>query len=210
MLGLLLVYKIPYSCIFNTAIVLEPGTMVCVYHTAVHLVHRSCLCHMYSWFLPMSWILDLSILLSICRAYMYICSAGYAKLPVLLYLLQCLVYQMLSKTRTSSGSLHRVIGEVLVLGLLVVYKMPYSSCMFNTVLVEPGKMLLVCAHQTGRCDLSKSDGYVCRLGATGRTIRLATECQDLCCVCVFACMAFPLPFLPFLLSFIPSRAWSNR
>ena len=51
----------------------------------------------------------------------YICSAGYAELPVvLLYLLQCLVYHMLSKTRRNSGSLHRVIGEVLlVLGLLI-------------------------------------------------------------------------------------------
>ena len=34
---------------------------------------------------------------------------------------------------------------------------------------------------------------------------------DLCSMCVLACMAFPLPFFPFLLlSFIPSRAWSNR
>ena len=78
-------------------------------------------------------------LLSICRAYkyIYIYSAGYAELPVaLLYILQCLVYHMLSKTRRSSGSLHRVIGEVLVLGLLVVvYKIPYSSCMFNTAVV---------------------------------------------------------------------------
>ena len=58
-----------------------------------------------------------------------ICSADYAELPVLLYLLQCLVYHMLSKTR-SSGNLHRVIGEVLVLSLLVVVcKIPYSSCM---------------------------------------------------------------------------------
>ena len=64
-------------------------------------------------------------------SYFEVCSAGYAELPVvLLYLLQCLVYHMLSKTRRSSGSLHRVIGEVLVLGLLVVvYKIPYSSCM---------------------------------------------------------------------------------
>ena len=82
----------------------------------------------------MSWILDLlSILLSICRLYIYIyiyiCSADNAELPVLLYLLQCLVYHMLSKM-TSSGNLHRVIGEVLVLRLLlVVYKIPYSSCM---------------------------------------------------------------------------------
>ena len=41
---------------------------------------------------------------------------------------QCLVYHMLSKTRRISGSLHRVIGEVLVLVLLVVWKIPYSSC----------------------------------------------------------------------------------
>ena len=75
---LVVVYKIPYSsCIFNRAVVLEPGTMVCAYHTAVYLVHRSCLCHIYSWFLPMSWILDLSILLSICRAYIYIYIFGW-------------------------------------------------------------------------------------------------------------------------------------
>ena len=68
----------------------------------------------------------------------------------LLHLLRCLVYQMLFKTRRSFGSLHRVIGEVLVLGLLVaVYKIPYSSCMFNTaVVLEPGKMQLVCARHT--------------------------------------------------------------
>ena len=68
--------------------------------------------------------------LSICRAYILvpgICSADHAGLPVLLYLLRCLVNHMLSKMR-SSGKLHRVIGEVLVLGLLVVvYKIPYSS-----------------------------------------------------------------------------------
>ena len=46
------------------------------------------------------------------------------------YLLQCLVDHMLSKTRKSSGHLQRVMGEVLVLVLLlVVYKIPYSSCM---------------------------------------------------------------------------------
>ena len=33
----------------------------------------------------------------------YICSADYVGLPVLLYLLQCLVYHMLSKMRKSSG-----------------------------------------------------------------------------------------------------------
>ena len=48
-LGLLVVvYKIPYgSCIFITAVVLEPGMMVCAYHTAVYLVQGSCLCHNY-------------------------------------------------------------------------------------------------------------------------------------------------------------------
>ena len=71
-----------------------------------------------------------------------ICSAGYIELPVvLLYLLRCLVYHMVTKTRRNSGSLHRVIGEVVVLGLLVVYKIPYSCCIFNTaVVLEPGKM----------------------------------------------------------------------
>ena len=49
----------------------------------------------------MSWVLDLSILLSICRV--YICLADYVELPVLLYLLQFLVYHMLSKMRRSSG-----------------------------------------------------------------------------------------------------------
>ena len=60
----------------------------------------------------------------------YICSADYVELPVLLYLLQCLVYHMLSEMRRSSGITYGVIGEVLVLGLLVVvHKIPYSSCM---------------------------------------------------------------------------------
>ena len=49
----LLVVKIPYSsCIVNTVDVVA--------------------CHIYSWFLPMSWVLDLSILLSICRVYRYV------------------------------------------------------------------------------------------------------------------------------------------
>ena len=66
----------------------------------------------------------------------------------LLYLLRRLVYHMLFKTRRNSGSLHRVMGEVLVLGLLVVvYKIPYRSCIFNTaVVLEQGTM--VYAYQT--------------------------------------------------------------
>ena len=66
----------------------------------------------------MSWILEYFVVYLL---YVHICSAGYVELPiVLLYLLRCLVYHMLSKTRRNSGSLHRVIGEVLlVLGLLI-------------------------------------------------------------------------------------------
>ena len=100
------------------------------FHTSLYFKYSSCscLCHIYSWFLPMSWILDLSIFLSV--VCIYICLADYAELPVLLYLLQCWVYHMLSKTRRSSRNLHTVIGEVLVLGLLVVYKyctVPYCT-----------------------------------------------------------------------------------
>ena len=80
----------------------------------------------------MSCILEYFVVYLLC---VYICSAGYVELPiVLLYLLRCLVYQMLSKTRRNSISLQRVIAyicytlmlgvshvvEVLVLGLLVV------------------------------------------------------------------------------------------
>ena len=121
---------------------------MCAHHTTVYLVHRSCLCHIYSWFLPMSWILDLSILLSICRAYIYmlymfgwLCRATCCSVVS-----TSMVYHMLSKTRRSSGSLNRVIGKVLVLGLLVVvYKIPYSSCMFNTafVLVRQGVPIIL-------------------------------------------------------------------
>ena len=42
------------------------------FHTAVVFLTQSsciCLCHTHSWFLPMSWVLDLSILLSI-----FVCS----------------------------------------------------------------------------------------------------------------------------------------
>ena len=123
---LVVVYKIPYSsCIFNRAVVLEPGTMVCAYHTAVYLVHRSCLCHTHGF----SQCVDIGseyfvVYLSCIHIYRYMFG-----LVVLLYLLRRLVYHMLSKTRRSFGNLHRVISEVLVLDLLVVvYKIPYSSC----------------------------------------------------------------------------------
>ena len=60
---------------------------------------------------------------------MFICLAGYVGLPiVLLYLLRCLVYHMLFKTRRNSGSLYRVIGEVFVVrGLLVVAVIFYKK-----------------------------------------------------------------------------------
>ena len=79
----------------------------------------------------MSWILEYFVVYLLCVC---ICSAGYVELPiVLLYLLRCLVYHMLSKTIRNSRSLQRAIAyicyilmlgvshvEVLVLGLLVV------------------------------------------------------------------------------------------
>ena len=50
----------------------------------------------------MSWILEYFVIYLLC-VYIYICSAGYVELPiVLLYLLECLVYHMLSKTRKNS------------------------------------------------------------------------------------------------------------
>ena len=56
-----------------------------------------------------------SILLSICCVYIYICSAGSVELLiVLLYLLRCLVYHMLSNTRRNSRSLYRVIAYMIL------------------------------------------------------------------------------------------------
>ena len=46
------------------------------FHTAVSCLFKesscSCLCHIYSWFLPMWLVLALSILLSFCRVYIYV------------------------------------------------------------------------------------------------------------------------------------------
>ena len=55
----------------------------------------------------MSWILEYFVVfLSCVQVYIYIGSAGYVELPiVLLHLLRCLVYHMLSKTRRNSRSL---------------------------------------------------------------------------------------------------------
>ena len=114
-LGPLVVYKIPYSsCIFNTAIV-----VACVIFT--HGFSRCCCGY---------WIWVFSCLFVV---YIYVvCSAGYAEPPVLLYLLQCLVpWYITCRKREEALDIYIVIGEVLVLGLVVVvYKIPYSSCMW--------------------------------------------------------------------------------
>ena len=58
----------------------------------------------------MPWILEYYVIYLLC---VYIRSADYVELPiVLLYLLRCLVYHMLSKTRRNSWSLHRVIAYI--------------------------------------------------------------------------------------------------
>ena len=86
----------------------------------------------------MSWVLDLSISLSICRVYMYICSADHVELPVLLYRYQVStpmvgLSHVVQNKKLWNLLVCRVIGEVLVLGLLdqvvVVYEIPYRSCM---------------------------------------------------------------------------------
>ena len=60
----------------------------------------------------MSWILEYFVVYLL---YVHICSAGYVELPiVLLYLLRCLVYHMLSNTRRNSRSLYRVIAYMIL------------------------------------------------------------------------------------------------
>ena len=74
----------------------------------------------------MSWILDLSILLSICRVYIRnICSADYAELPVLLYQVSTsmlgISHAVLNEKKLwNLHTRYRVISEVLVISLLVV------------------------------------------------------------------------------------------
>ena len=87
-LGLLVVYKIPYgSCIIITAVeVLVLGLLVvykiplcsCIFNTAVVVA---------------------CVILMVSPDVVDIESEYFVELPVLLYLLQCLVYHMLSKTR---------------------------------------------------------------------------------------------------------------
>ena len=77
----------------------------------------------------MSWVLGLSILLSICCVYIYVRLIMSSYLLFCIYF-QCLVYLLLSKLKEALEFTYRVIVEVLVFGLLVVvYEIPYSSCM---------------------------------------------------------------------------------
>ena len=66
-------------------------------------------CHIYSWFLPMSWALDLSILLSVCRVHIYQVYVRLIMSSYLFfctrYLLQCLVYHMLYKNEKKHWNL---------------------------------------------------------------------------------------------------------
>ena len=77
----------------------------------------------------MSWVLGLSIILSI-----FVCI--YVRLIRSGYLFFCIYYNVVSHAIQNEElcNLHtryKVTGEVLVLGLLVVYKIPYSSCMWK-------------------------------------------------------------------------------
>ena len=96
----------------------------------------------------MSWILEL------CLFVVYIYSAGYVELPiVLLYLFWCLVYHMLSKIRRNSRSLHRVTAYICYIyfyvwcitccwGISAMFAGSgvrfHSSCIFYTVVVVAG------------------------------------------------------------------------
>ena len=96
----------------------------------------SCLCHIYSWFLPMSWVLGLSILLSICRVYIYmfgwLCRAICYFVSTSMFGIS---HAVQNEKKLWNWHIDRVIVEVLMvlsIGLLVVvYKIPYSSCMWT-------------------------------------------------------------------------------
>ena len=74
----------------------------------------------------MSWILEYFVVYLLC---VYIWSAGYVEAPiVLLYLLWCLVYHMLSKTRRISRGLHRVIAHTCICYIYVVDAWCITCC----------------------------------------------------------------------------------
>ena len=81
----------------------------------------------------MSWVLSLSILLSICRVYIYVrLNIYYVELRTC-YFVPGISFAMVGishAVQMKRSSACKVIVEVLVLGLLVVVcKIPYSSCM---------------------------------------------------------------------------------
>ena len=94
-LGLLVVYKrqILSTILLKSIVFMFTGGCKIQYICCVFNQNCSGLCHIYSWFLSMWWVLSLSVLLSICRVYIYI----YVRLIMSSYLLFCLVYYMLSK-----------------------------------------------------------------------------------------------------------------
>ena len=107
--------KIPYKCcIFNTVVVVAcvisiPGFSPCRGYWVWVFVYLLCV-RIYTYML--GWL---------CRATCYFVST-----------FQCLVYHMLSKWKEALEFTYRVMVEVLVLGLLVVvYEIPYSSCMWT-------------------------------------------------------------------------------
>ena len=96
-----------------------------------------------------------------CLFVVYIYSAGYVELPiVLLYLLRCLVYHMLSKMGRNSRNLHRVIAYIYFDAWCITCcwgvsarsagggKIPYSSCIFNTAVVVA---CVIFTHGFSRC-----------------------------------------------------------
>ena len=109
MLGLLVVCKIPYS--------------------KLYFEYSSCSCLSYEYLLMVSPdVVDIgSEYFVVCRAYVYV------GLVMPSYLFFCIYFDAwyinCPKREEALEFTYRVIGEVLVLGLLVVYKIPYSSCM---------------------------------------------------------------------------------
>ena len=107
---------------FTGGVKFNTSRFCCELNTAVVVA-----CHIYSWFLSMWWVLSLSILLSICRVYIYV------RLIMSSCLLFCISFAMFGishAVQMKRSSPCRVIVEVLVSGLLVVvYKILYSSCM---------------------------------------------------------------------------------
>ena len=78
----------------------------------------------------MSWILDLSILLSICRVCIYVFGRLCRATCSFVSTSMLGISHAVQKWEEALDFTYRLIGEVLVLGLLVVAdKIPYSSCM---------------------------------------------------------------------------------